>query len=228
MKFNIYRAEFTSSNGRAVFNNAGLSPGNGQVPYLVENPIKTIKPDQTLILNTSGLTFTQGATIYQKGTNAAASVKELLQQQTNQLVLNDVDGTFLAGSNVGGTLTYNLVSSQSLGEIVIQSSGQVGVFAAGQVITGSTSGQTAEIASVADGVGGTKVLQLKFVSGEFEEGETISSGTVSGVIDTAGFLGSGDSTGAYPSTTATYGTASRKLLSSIEIMVCMILEITLY
>lgn len=213
LKFNIYRAEFTSSNGRAVFNNAGLSPGNGQVPYLVENPIKTIKPDQTLILNTSGLTFTQGATIYQKGTNAAASVKEFITTTNpNQLVLNDVDGTFLAGSNVGGTLTYNLVSSQSLGEIVIQSSGQTGVFAAGQVITGSTSGQTAEIASVADGVGGTKVLQLKFVSGEFEEGETISSGTVSGVIDTAGFLGSGDSTGAYPSTTATYGTASRKII----------------
>ena len=75
LKFTMYRAEFTQNLGTALFNNAELGKGNGGIHRLIENPIQTLKPKQTLTLPVGGnYTFTVGARIVQTPSGAEGTI----------------------------------------------------------------------------------------------------------------------------------------------------------
>jgi hypothetical protein len=217
LKFNIYRAKFTKSQGTAIFNNAELGIGNNQILNLKENAIKTYKPEQILVLNTTGLTFTPGATIRQVGNAAAqATIKEFNNTTTpNQLVVTDIVGAFNQGT--GSPLTYAIRSSSATSTIVLNSAGLTGTFVAGATITGGTSGLIAEVVSW---TAGTRTLVVRYLGANstatnatWTASETISqaspsaaSGTISGTPTYAG-----DTRTAYVSVAPSYPAYSRKI-----------------
>jgi hypothetical protein len=206
LKFNMYRAKFSTSSGKLVLNNASLGLGNKGIITLRENPIVTQKPTQTLILGDNSGSFTLGARIYQATTNASATIQSVITT-TNpyQLIVDNVDGTFLEGSNIGGTITYPLVSSQSTAQIAITT--PTGNFTIGKTVTGGTSGSTAIVTGWNSGTG---ILSVNYVQNEFDDAETISqtSPSVSGTVDADTSTYSGDSIQKYLSLAPTYsGTA---------------------
>ena len=173
LKFNIYRAKFTATSGKAVFNNAPLALGNRGILELRPDPIITYKPDQTFVLNDSLASFTQGARIYQKTTNASATVKSInTVASPRQITVTDIDGVFQQGSSTGGVVTYPLVSSQSTASLTLSIAGGVltGDFTIGKTVTGQTSGSTAIVTGWNNSTG---ALTLNYVSNTFTTGETI-------------------------------------------------------
>jgi len=142
LKFEIYRAEFGPLNGTLVLNNASLGLQNGGVRILRENPIQTKQATQTLVLNDNTGSFTVGARIYQQTTNASATIQQFIESTNpHQLVIENVDGTFLQGSNIGGLISYPIISSQTTGSIRVDS--PTGSYTIGSTVTGGTSGATA-------------------------------------------------------------------------------------
>ena len=209
LKFNIYRAKFGPLGGKLVLNNAELGIGNRGIVSLREDPIVTQKPTQTLILGDASGSYTVGARIYQATTNASATIQQLVTSTSPyQLIVDNVDGTFLQGSNIGGVVTYPIVSSQSLGLIKITS--PTGTFGVGKTLTGTSSGATA---IVTNWNSSTNIATVNYVSKQFTNGETISqsSPSVSGTVDSANTSYSGDSVQKYLSLTPTYSSISKRV-----------------
>jgi len=217
LKFNIYRAKFTAKTGTAIFNNSELGIGNNQILNLRENAIKTYKPEQILILNTTGLTFTQGATIKQVGNAAAsATIKEFNSSTTpNQLVITDIVGTFNQGT--ASPLTYALRSSSTTSTITFNSVGLTGSFVVGATVTGVTSGLQAEVVSW-DSV--NRILVVRYLganststSATWTASEQITQSSPSSAAGTITGTPtySGDSRTAYVSITPSFPAYSRKI-----------------
>jgi hypothetical protein len=209
LKFNIYRAQFGPLSGKLVLNNAELGVGNRGIVTLREDPIITQKPTQTLILSDASGSFTVGSRIYQATTNASATIQQLVTTTSPyQLIVDNVDGTFLQGSNIGGVVTYPIVSSQSLGLIKITS--PTGTFGVGKTLTGTSSGATA---IVTNWNSSTNIATVNYVSKQFTNGETISqsSPSVSGTVDSANTSYSGDSLQKYLSLTPTYSSTAKRI-----------------
>jgi hypothetical protein len=211
LKFRIYRAKFAPLEGKLVVNNSSLGLGNGGVLRLRENPIITYKPDQVLTLNDDTSLYTLGARIYQQTSNASATVVSIdTVSNPHKITITDIDGAFLQGSDVGGTILYPLISSQSIGTLNVSTTAGVltGNFSVGKLITGQTSGATAYVTNwnVATGV-----LTVNYVSKQFTDGETITqtNPSVSTVLNTSSYAG--DSLQKFPSTTPTYSEATKKI-----------------
>lgn len=215
LKFTIYRANFDTTGGKLTLNNAALGEGNKGIINLRENPIQTKKANLTLTLQDDTPTFTLGARIYQKTSNASGTVIQMnTTASPNQIVLSDISGQFSAGAVVGNVTTYPLVSSQSTAVIYVSTAGGTltGNYSVGKTITGQTSGATATITgwNLATGQ-----LQLNYVSDAFTVGETIrqSSPVVDSVLlnTPAAPVYSGDSRLAYVLTPPSYASSERKI-----------------
>jgi hypothetical protein len=210
LKFNIYRAKFGPLSGKLVLNNAPLGRGNRGIVQLRENPITTLSPSLTLILSTNTSSFTKGARIYQQTTNASATIQDIITNTSPyQLIVNNVDGTFLQGSNIGGVISFPIVSSQSTAQIVVTSPTGAG-FVVGRTITGATSGATA---IVTNWNSGTNTISVNYVSKVFSDGETLNqSGTpsMSATYDNAASTYSGDTKQEYLSLTPTFSSSVKR------------------
>lgn len=214
LKFNIYRAKFTSLSGQIVLNNAELGLGNNGIVELREDPIVTYKPDQTYTLNDNVAAFTVGARIFQKTTNASATIKSVNTTATpRQITVTDIDGTFLTGGNIGGVVSYPLVSSQSTSTIYLSIAGGVltGDYTIGKTVTGQTSGSTAIVTGWNNSTG---QLTLNYVSNTFTVGETIrqASPTIDSVLlasPTPAYTG--DTYQKYITSSPSYASSSKKI-----------------
>ena len=209
LKFVIYRAAFGPLSGKVVLNNSALGVGNRGIISLKEDPIITQKPGQTLILDSASGSFTLGARIYQVSTNASATVQQVITTTTPyQLVVDNVDGTFLQGTNIGSVITYPLVSSQAIGSIKITTPS--GSFSVGKIVTGGTSGSTAIVTAWNSG---TSVLSVNYVSKQFSNGESISqtSPSVSGTVNASLTTYTGDSLQKYLSLSPSYSASSKTI-----------------
>ena len=204
LKFTIYRANFTESQGTVTLNNTPQGRGNGGVHRLIPNPIQTIKPKTTFVLPAgTDYTFSVGARLKQVTTNAEATVVSF-DSSTNPdtLVVNEVTGNWLAGS----PSTYQIVSSQSIATIT--TSGVSGTFEEGDIVTGGTSGATGEVVSYD---AGNNTLVLKYVSDEFTATESISEpGGATGIA--SGIVNTGDTIGVYLTSAPTYAQDEKEVL----------------
>jgi len=216
LKFTIYRANFDTAGGKLALNNSPLGEGNRGIITLRENPITTKKANLTLTLQDDTPTFTLGARIYQKTSNASGTVIEMnTTASPNTVTLNDVSGQFSAGAVVGSTTTYPLVSSQSTAVIYVSTAGGTltGNYSVGKTVTGQTSGTTATITAWDLATG---KLELNYVSDSFTVGETIrqSSPTVDSVLlnTPAAPVYSGDSRLSYVLSTPTFSTSERRIV----------------
>lgn len=214
LKFNMYRAKFGPLSATATFTNSRLGVGNGGILTLRNNPIRTYKPDLVFVLDDANKDFTVGARIYQKTSNAQATISSVnTTTNPNQITVTDISGAFQVGSSTSGVVTYALVSSRSEGSITVLSTGLTGDFEVGRTITGQTSGATAQVVTWN---ATNKVLTLKYVSKEFADSETIESvlsdgGTVSGVIDGSNHSQTGDSTDSYITIAPTFTQSTKKV-----------------
>ena len=210
LKFNIYRAKFGPLSGKLVLNNAPLGIGNRGIVTLREDPIITESPSLTLVLSGTSSTFTVGARIYQATTNASATITQVVTTTSPyQLVVDNVDGSFAQGTNIGGTVSYPLISSQSTGSLVVVS--PTGNFIVGRTVTGSTSGATA---IVTNWNSGTNTITVNYVSKEFTDGETLTqsgSPSVTATYESTGSSYAGDTKQEYLSLTPTFSSATRKI-----------------
>ena len=196
MKFTVYRAKFNQMQGTAILNNAELGKGNGGIHNLIENPILTLKPKQTLLLPaTQNFNFTIGARIKQEPSGASATIVEFDSiSDPEKLTITDIDGAFAAGFlDANNDPFQGLRSSQSVSSIVL-SAVYNGTFEVGDVVTGSTSGATGTVTAYD---AGTTTLTLNYISKAFDTGDTLSEpGGTSATITSIGY--SGDSYVAYP------------------------------
>jgi hypothetical protein len=211
LKFTLYRAKFGPLSGKLVLNNTALGVGNRGILRLRPDPIITYKPDQTITLNDAAAVYTIGARIYQQTSNASATIVSIDKiSSPNKITVTDIDGSFLQGTDIGGSVVFPLISSQSLGTLNVSTTGGVltGNFDIGKLITGQTSGATAYVTNWNVGTG---VLQVNYVSKQFTDGETISQSnpSVSTIVNTSTY--SGDSLQKFPSTTTTYPESSKKI-----------------
>lgn len=215
LKFNIYRAKFGPLSGKLVLNNAALGRGNRGIVELRENPIQTLSPTMTLILAGNSSTFTVGARIYQAITNASATIRSLITTTTpRQLIVDNVDGTFLQGSSINNVVSYPIISSQSTASLRIDGP-PTGTFTVGKTITGSTSGATAIVTGwTLDGGGTYGTLLVNYVSNTFTDNETISqtNPSISGTIDAPNCTYSGDTKQEYLSLAPTFSSAMKKVI----------------
>jgi len=215
LKFTIYRAEFSTSPGKLALTNAILGKGNGGVISLRQNPIRTKKADLTMTLMDDTATFTLGARIFQKTTNASATITEMdTISSPNKIKITDIEGQFVEGALVGSTITFGLVSSQALCTLYVSTAGGTltGNYSVGKTVTGVTSGVTAVVTgwNIANGQ-----LLLNYVSGTFSSGEVLrqSNPTVDSIILTtpAAPVYTGDSRNAFVLTAPTYSSSEKKI-----------------
>jgi hypothetical protein len=215
MKFTIYRGEFSTTPGKLALTNALLGVGNSGVARLQENPIQTKKANISLTLMDDAASFTLGARIYQKTTNASATVLEMDSVSSpNKIVVGDISGQFVEGSLIGSTISYGIVSSQSLCTLYVSTTAGVltGNYTVGSTITGVNSSVTAIITgwNLATGQ-----LILNYVSGTFTAGEVLrqSNPVVDSIILTSPSAPSysGDTRGAYLISVPTYSSTERRI-----------------
>jgi len=205
LKFTIYRAEFTSSQGQVVLNNTPQGKGNGGVRRLINNPIQTIKPKLVLTLGAaaSQYTFSDGARIRQVTTNAEATVvtSTTSGSAADTLTVTDVSGNWLQGSSS----TYQVTSFQSEASITVGTPS--GTFEVGDIVTGTTSQATGVVKSWS-----SPTLVLRYVSGPFTGSETISeSGGATGSVSSISY--SGDSaSNAYLEAAPSFDTSEKEIL----------------
>jgi len=196
LKFNVYRAKFSSSAGVAMLNNGELGRGNGGIHNLIENPILTLKPKQTLLLPVGqNYNFTVGARITQSPSGASGTIKEFdAVSDPEKITISDINGSFAAGFlDANNDPFQGLASSQSVVTIVLSAIFN-GVFEAGDTVTGSTS---AAVATVTSYDAGTSTLIMNYVTKAFDSSDTLSEpGGTSATITSIGY--SGDSYTAYP------------------------------
>ena len=195
-KFTIYRAEFTASLGTAIFNNAELGKGNGGIHNLIENPILTIKPKQTLLLPSGqNYNFTIGARLLQSPSGASGTITEFdAVSDPERITITDIDGQFSSGFlDANGVPFQGIASSQSVGTFVLSAIFN-GTFEPGDTVTGSTSGSTGTVTSYDSG---TNTLVLNYLSYSFDASDTLTNaGGTSATITSIAY--SGDSYNAYP------------------------------
>ena len=211
LKFNIYRSKFGPLEGKLVLNNTSLGVGNKGIVELREDPIITLSPSLSLVLSTNTSTFTVGARIYQQTSNASATINQVITSTSPyQLVVDNVDGVFLQGNNVGGTISYPIISSQSTASIVVSTPVGAG-FVVGRTITGVTSGSTA---IVTNWNSGTNTITVNYVSKVFTNGETINqsgSPSMSATVVGASTTYSGDTKQEYLSLSPSFSSSVKRI-----------------
>ena len=216
MKFIVNRAVFnTDLTSRVSLNNAPLDRGNRGKIILQPDAIQTYQPELQLVMNSTTLPFTAGARVYQKTTLAEGTIKEVAGSAGGVLLtINDISGTWSAGSNTGGVISNRVVSSKALATMTV--TGASGDFNIGETITGNSA--TTPTAEVVTWTPGTNTLTLKYVSTDFTAStETITGGdssvtaTVNAVNYSGDVIEGGAVSDAYPSTSPTYTSAQRKI-----------------
>tara|TARA_X000000368_G_scaffold263577_1_gene208669 strand:- start:415 stop:2271 length:1857 start_codon:yes stop_codon:yes gene_type:complete len=216
MKFIVNRAVFdTSVQSRLTLNNAPLDRGNRGKIILQPDAIQTFQPELQLVMNSTTLPFTVGARVYQKTTLAEGTVKTVASSAGGVLLtINDISGTWSAGSNTGGVISNRLVSSKTLATMTV--TGASGDFSVGETITGNSS--TTPTAEVVTWNAGTNTLTLKYVSTDFTAStETITGGntSVTATVNTVNYSGdvieASAVSDAYPNTSPTYTSSQRKI-----------------
>ena len=217
MKFIVNRAKFDNSGAtRVTLNNAPLEKGNGGQITLSNDAITTFQPELQLVLNSTTLPYTVGARLTQETTLAQGTIKQVQNLSAGvTLTINDISGTWAAGSNTGGVIANRIISSKTTGTLVVASAS--GDFTVGETITGGTSNATAEVVTWTSG---TNTLTLKSVSNDFtagSPGETIT-GSLSGVtatVSTESVAGdaveSGAISDAFVNTSPTYTASQRRV-----------------
>tara|TARA_B100000073_G_scaffold49310_1_gene36402 strand:- start:119 stop:2113 length:1995 start_codon:yes stop_codon:yes gene_type:complete len=205
LKFTVYRAEFTATQGTVALNNSAQGKGNGGVHRLIDNPIQTIKPKLVLSAGPAATqyTFSIGARLLQLTSNAEATVVSSTTSNSadDTITVNDVSGNWLAGSSS----TFLLRSSEALATMVV---GNVtGSLQVGDVVTGATSNSIG-IVKTWDG---SANLVLHYITGAFTDTETLNeaggwTATVTSSVE------SGDSFGAYLSGAPTYANDEKEIL----------------
>ena len=216
LKFIVNRAVFDNSGAtRITLNNAPLDRGNNGKITLQNDAIRTFQPELQLVTNSTTLPFTIGARIYQKTTLAEGTIVGVATSSTGVLLtINDISGTWSAGSNTGGVITNRIVSSKATATMVV--SGASGDFTVGETITGNSS--TSPTAEVVTWTAGTNTLTLRYVSTDFTAStETITGGTstttatVSSVTYAGDVVEGGAVSDAFVSTSPTYTTTQRRV-----------------
>jgi len=208
LKFTVYRADFVSNIGTAIFNNAELGKGNYGIHNLIENPIETLKPNQQLVLATDqNYNFTVGARIVQEPSGASATVKEFDSVSNPEVLkITDISGIFSAGFlDANGNAFQGLSSSQSVATIVL-SAVYNGTFVVGDIVTGSTSNADGVVTSYA-----ANTLTLNYVGKSFSTSDTLTAPSgVSATITSINY--SGDSRNAYPTAAPSYPSDDKEVL----------------
>ena len=220
MKFVINRARFDNTqNTQVTLNNAPLARGNNGEIKLQTDAVQTFQPELMLVMNAQSATlpYTVGARLYQKTTLAQATIVKIVDNVGGvQVTVNDISGTWAAGSNTGGVIANRVVSSKTLATMTV--SGASGDFTVGETITGNTS--AAPTAEVITWNAGTNTLTLKYVSTNFTATtETITGGqsSVTATVATITYTGDATSGGtptvqdAFPATSPTFTTAQKRL-----------------
>ena len=216
MKFVINRARFDNSAAtRVSLNNAPLDLGNGGKVKLSVDPVITYKPQLQLVTNSTTLPFTIGARLYQKTTLAEGTIIAVTPSNSGVLLtINDISGSWQAGSNTGGVIANRIVSSKATATMVV--SGASGDFLVGETVTGNSA--SAPTAEVVTWTAGTNTLTLRYVSTDFTAStETITGGTssitatVSSVTYSGDVIEGGAVSDAFVSTTPTYTTDQRRV-----------------
>ena len=216
LKFIVNRAVFNNTGAtRITLNNAPLDRGNNGKITLQNDAIRTFQPELQLVTNSTTLPFTIGARIYQKTTLAEGTIVGVATSSTGVLLtINDISGTWSAGSNTGGVITNRIVSSKATATMVV--SGASGDFTVGETITGNSS--TSPTAEVVTWTAGTNTLTLRYVSTDFTAStETITGGTstttatVSSVTYAGDVVEGGAVSDAFVSTSPTYTTTQRRV-----------------
>ena len=217
LKFAINRAEFNNSaNSQLTLNNAALDIGNKGKLNLRNDAIQTFVPELVLNLNSTTLPYTVGARIYQKTTLAEGTItKREVTTAGVLLTINDISGTFAAGSDTGGVITNRIVSSKTTATMVV--TGPSGDFTVGETITGNSA--NAPTAEVVSWTSGTNTLTLRYVSTDFDTTtpESITGGesNVTAAVSTVTYSGDAIESSAvsdsYPISTPTFSSAQRKI-----------------
>ena len=211
LKFNLYRAVFnTGVTGNATFTNAELGLGNDGISSLNVNPLVTIQPKQQITFSTGATyNFTIGARVIQTPSGAEGTIEEFdstsnPQTMTVTGIVGDFEQGFLDGN---GDPFQALKSSQSIVTIVMSTVNN-GVFEAGDVITGSSSGATAVVTAYDSG---SQTITANYVDSQFDTAnDTLSEpGGVSGTMTSAVY--SGDSYTAYPAVAPSTRAEDRKI-----------------
>jgi len=205
LKFTVYRAEFTETQGTVALNNTSQGKGNGGIHRLIDNPIQTIKPKLVLTAGptTSQYTFSIGARLLQLTSNAEATVVSSTTSSTvsDTITVDDVSGNWLAGSSS----TFMLRSSEALATLVV---GNVsGSLVVGDIVTGATSGSVG-IVKTWDG---STNLVLHYITGAFTDTETLNE-TGGWTATVTSSVESGDSFSAYLSAAPTYENDEKEIL----------------
>ena len=210
LKFTMYRAEFTQNVGTAIFNNAELGKGNNGIHRLIENPIQTLKPKQTLTLPVgSNYTFTVGARIVQTPSNAEGTITEFdATTDPETITISDIDGIWSAGFLDANNNTFQgIASSQSVATIVLSAIFN-GTFEIGDVVSGSTSASTGVVTAYDTG---TQTLTLNYITRAFDLSDTLSEpGGTSATITSVNY--SGDSYDAFPTAAPSYPNDDKEVL----------------
>lgn len=100
LKFNLYRAEFSTNSGVARFENPILGIGNRQIATLRPNPVTSYSKSLEIVLNQGLVTLpTVGSIITQTGnSNFTSILTSATGSVPNSIVVDNVQGTLNLGS----------------------------------------------------------------------------------------------------------------------------------
>ena len=210
LKFTMYRAQFTQTLGTAMFNNGTLGRGNGGIHTLIENPIQTIKPKQTLLLPVgTNNEFTVGARIIQTPSGASGTVQAFdATKDPEEITISDIEGTWSAGFlDANGNAFQGIASSQSVATIVLSAIFN-GTFEVGDEVSGSGSAATG---IVTDYDVSTLTLTLNYISKAYDAADTLSepggtSATITSIVYT------GDTYNTYPTQAPSFPHDDKEIL----------------
>lgn len=188
LKFTLYRANFTSSQGNFGFYNPELNLGNKQIATLVKNPLefnsKKIRVGLGTTVQDSTLTF--GNTILQTGTNATGNYVASAGIATGNLTLLNAGIGYTPSA---GNLTYSNVSLSNVTGSGINATANItisnGVAIAATILNGGTGYVIGDVLTVSQigsqtlgrnfqvsvsKLSGINQLILDNVQGDFETG----------------------------------------------------------
>ena len=186
--------------------------GNDGVITLDADAIETFTPELELTLNSTTLPYTVGARLYQKTTLAEGTISKVTTGGNVKLTIKDISGSWAVGQDNSGTIVNRVVSSKTLLTAAVSSAS--GTWAVGEVVTGGTSGSTAEVVEV---VSATSV-KFKYVSNDFTNTETLTGTSgVTATYATSGSTYTGDAvessvvSNSYVTVTPTFATGQKKV-----------------
>ena len=195
LKFNLYRAKFDPSvTGTLILNNSDLDIGNDGIVDLEQDSIETLSPKLDLTMNSNSLPFTLGARIYQKTSNAEATIDKITTGTNLVLKVKDITGVFdttntIVSSATTATITLSGAPSGGTGGFTIPAGSSPG-----ETITGASS-DGSPTAEVVTWNSSNNTLTVRYVSGTFSDGTTITGGTsgTSGTLaSSTSFVPAGD------------------------------------